>query len=211
MKKKLLEILKNWPKNYITYNDIAVSLTNTDNAIRSLLKRCVDEGLLIRIKKEFYVISKKIKNSLPDNYELASLLYGPSYISFESALSFHGWIIEGVFSTTSSTIKKTKEISTPIGSFLYYHIPIHVFSLGLDTIEINKGNVFIANPWKAIADLIYMKKKNWPSIISFANDMRIEFGLLQDSDLGLLEELSLSYPNNRTKKILKCFFKELTL
>ena len=196
MKKKFLSLLESWPKIYITSSDVSMILLGTSDAIHSLFKRSVKEGILIRIRRDLYLISSKIKDYKPNAFELAPLIYGPSYISFESALGYHGWIPEAVPIITCASSKRSKNFNT-------------IFHVGVSLIKIDKSNMFIADPWKAIADLIYVKKRNWPNIIAFSNDMRIEMDFLQYSDIKLLNKLAVFYPNNRTKLILTKFLKDL--
>lgn len=209
MKKKLLEILKDWPKNYISSNELRVKLQASYFSIHSLLNRCVKGKHLMRLKQDFYLITEKVRVSKPSLFELASVLYGPSYISFESALSYHGLIPEAVFTTTSATSKRSRNIETEIGSFSYYHIPIKVFHIGVSNTLDYCSNIFIADPFKALADMIYVKKKSWSNIIALSNDLRIDIENLQFSDLELLDKLAKTYPNNRTKKVLNILLKDL--
>jgi len=205
MKKKLLEILKNWPKNYISILDLKYRLCASSDAISSLLKRAVKDGSLIRLKRDFYIITSK---GNPNTFELAALMYGPSYISIESSLSFHGWIPESVPTICSMCTKKPKILETPLGIFTYYNVPTKIFHVGLTNIN---GIFFMAEPWKALADLIYLKKRKWISVLALSNDLRIDVEVIQNSNLELLQILATTYPNNRTKSALKILLKDLTI
>ena len=52
-----------------------------------LISRMVKTGELIRLKNGFFLIREKIENAPVPYEQIANLLYGPSYISFEWALS----------------------------------------------------------------------------------------------------------------------------
>ncbi len=215
MKKKLVDILNKWPKIHISSGDLKPILDGSSNALHSLLKRTVKEGLLIRLKRDFYLISSKIENIKPETFEIAPLLYGPSYVSLESALSFHGWIPEAVLTTNSACSKRTKRFETSIGIFAYYNIPISIFHIGVSSChkglpQDKNANFFIADPWKALADFIYLRKRSWPNIIALSNDMRIDIDLMQHSDLNLLAKLAETYPSKRVKKALKILMKDLS-
>ena len=58
---------------------------------------------IIPIVKGFYETDSKI----PGHY-LASIIYGPSYLSFEFALSYYGLIPEAVYHFTSATFNKRR-------------------------------------------------------------------------------------------------------
>lgn len=56
------------------------------------IKRTADEGKLIRLTKGLYETYKDITG-----YLVANAMYGPSYLSFDFALSYHSLIPEGVY------------------------------------------------------------------------------------------------------------------
>jgi predicted transcriptional regulator of viral defense system len=210
MKKKLVAILEKWPKFYISSQDLKIILNSTSlDAFYSLIKRSIKEGILIKLKRDLFLISQKIKDKKIDSFEISSIIYGPSYISFESALSYHGWIPEAVSAITCSSSKKSVNFQTAIGAFLYYHIPVKIFHIGISFVLSGNSKIFMADPWKAIADLIYLKKKKWKNVFSLSDDMRIEIDLIQHSDIKLLSYLAENYPNNRTKSVLKNLYKDL--
>jgi hypothetical protein len=211
--KKLLKILDLWPKYYITPGDLSPILKISKDALHSLLKRAVKENLLIRLKREFYLISSKIQKKKPEAFEIAQLLYGPSYISFESALNFHGWIPEAVFVINSACSKRTKKFENFLGIFTYYNIPISIFHIGVSSYhkELNEDKIIflMADPWKALADYIYIKKRSWPNIIALVEDLRIELDIIRYSDLTLLQKLTEIYPNKRVRKTLNILLRNL--
>ena len=211
MQKRLQKILSSWPKAYITSTELKPIMKGSSDSLFSLLKRGVKDGSLIRLKRDFYLI----QNKSIETFEIASLLYGPSYISLESALSFHGSIPESVPIVNSACSKRTKKYETYLGIFAYNYIPISIFHVGVapplkDALE-NNSSFLVAAPWKAIADYIYLKKKTWPNIIALGNDLRIEIDQLQYSDLKLLEKLAKFYPSKRVRKALNILLKDLTI
>src|SRR3989337_1785203 len=103
----------------------------------------VKSGKLIRLKKGFFVIAEKI-NENPVPYEqIANLLYGPSYISLEWALSYYRMIPEGVYVVTSITANKTKTFNTALGSFDYAYLNHHRYAIGMDQLENSAGRFLI--------------------------------------------------------------------
>lgn len=201
MNKSFFNTLINWPKPYIFGTDLCHVLDKSNDSRYGIIKRAVQEGYLIPIRRDLYLI-KNPKMSLPDSFQIALLVYGPSYISFESALSYHGWIPEAVRTTTCATVKRTREFDTPIGFFSYQHIPIKAFSFGIEQHYQNNCVSFIAAPEKALADMIYARKRSWKTINDLSGDLRIEFESFQSIDHALLEGLITNYPNDRVKKVL---------
>ena len=62
------------------------------SAVLAKIAALVDEGSLVRIKRGLYCLSPKISGHDLDSRVVANALYGPSYVSFETALSMYGLI-----------------------------------------------------------------------------------------------------------------------
>ena len=88
-------------------------------------------------------------------YLAANRIYAPSYVSFESALSFYHLIPEGVFSITSATTLKTWQFTTPLGTFIYRHLKPKLF-FGYRLVEIDGQRYRMAEPEKLILDYLYL-------------------------------------------------------
>lgn len=88
-------------------------------------------------------------------YLAANRIYAPSYVSFESALSFYHLIPEGVFSITSATTLKTHQFNTSLGTFTYRHLKPELF-FGYRLIEIDGQRYRMAEPEKLILDYLYL-------------------------------------------------------
>ncbi len=119
-----------------------------------------EKGYLTKIRQGYY----KFSNRKIDDFFLmhtAIKIYSPSYISLESALSYHGLMPEGVFSTTSVTTKNTSTFTTPFGEFTYRNMKPGVF-FGYSIIRQNNVPAAIAEPEKALLDLIWFRKPDDP-------------------------------------------------
>ena len=209
MNKLLLEHLIRWPKSYITGTDLRIILDKTEDSRKGIIKRTIKEGFLEKLKENIFLIKKITNKSLPDCFELAEIIYGPSYISFESALSFHGWIPEAVYTTCSAAVKQSKNFKTCLGVFSYEKIPERIFSVGISHHKSENSSYFVADPWKALADLIYTRKKNWPHLEGLSQDLRIEYETMKLSNLQVLSTVATSYPNQRTRNVLATIEKEV--
>lgn len=208
MNKYFLDFLYKWPKTYISGIDLINYFDATPNARFSSIKRAVKEGYLIRLKKDFFLIKMHLEKTSLNFFEIAPLLYGPSHISFESALSFHGWIPEAVKTTTSACLKKSEEIATSLGVFSYKKIPDEVFSIGVREYKEKDCRIFIADPWKALCDCIYLQKKSFLNIKNLCDDLRIDRETLFTSNTDLLLDLK-KYPSQRVKKTVQFLIKGL--
>ena len=80
---------------YVESHNLKALLSNYTNP-DDFISRMVKAGELIRLKNGFFLIAEKIEESPVPYEQIANLLYGPSYISFEWALSFYKMIPEGV-------------------------------------------------------------------------------------------------------------------
>ncbi|OGT52763.1 MAG: hypothetical protein A3F17_08690 [Gammaproteobacteria bacterium RIFCSPHIGHO2_12_FULL_41_15] len=209
MNSNFLQQLVNWPNYFISGTELKSMLPGTEDARKAIIKRAVHEGYLQRLRRDYYLIHHIPNKPMINTFELAQFIYGPSYISFESALSYHGWIPEGVTVTCSATVKQTKSLNTPVGEFSFEKIPNNSFKLGVSHIKEESASYLMADPWKAIADMIYCRKKTWGSINDLTLDLRIEEDSIKSHKLDLLSELSEEYLHKFTKKTLQSFFKEL--
>src|SRR3989338_2933664 len=115
------------------------------------LNRLVKEGLLTRLKKGVYVL----KINPPSEEEIANVLYKPSYISFEYALSYYNIIPEMSYHITSATTKATRLFAVFNNSFAYYTIKKDAYT-GYILKQRSQRRFYIAEPEKALADYLYI-------------------------------------------------------
>lgn len=123
--------------------------------VTSILKA----GDLVRVKKGIYIFGPRYRRRPYSREILANLLYGPSCLSLEYALHHHGLIPEQVETLTSVTPGRARTFSTPVGVFSYLHVPLGVFRLGVERLELSGGEGFlIAAPERALADKVYQER-----------------------------------------------------
>lgn len=119
--------------------------------IRALLR----SGAIIRVKKGLYVFGPDYSRGPFSRELLANLIYGPSYVSLDYALSYYGLIPERVETVTSVTCGKNRTFLTPVGRFTYWSIPLDSYRVGIDIIRLDERRSFLmATPEKALADKI---------------------------------------------------------
>lgn len=129
---------------------------------RDWIARKVKNGELIRIKNGLFLIAVRIQRGESIPFEqIANVLYGPSYVSLESALTFYGGFIpERVVQMTSVTLKREKEFSTPLEvGFRYFSLSPDRYVIGIvhKVVSEEKGGFWIASPEKALADLVHFR------------------------------------------------------
>ncbi len=117
---------------------------------QKFLERYTKKGVFGRVKKGFYIY----KSEPPSVYLLANKLYEPSYISFETALSFHKIIPETVYGATSATTQPTREFAWGQTTLSYHKIKKEAFT-GYGLISIGEEAVLMAEKEKAVVDFLY--------------------------------------------------------
>jgi hypothetical protein len=117
----------------------------------------VKAGELIQVKRGVYVPGPKISVEKPASLLLANHLWGPSYISLETALAHWGLIPERVYEISSVTLKNSKNYKTPVGRFTYVHAALPYYAFGIKRVQLTKKQVVLmASPEKALCDKIIM-------------------------------------------------------
>ena len=152
----------------------------------------------IRDKKLFKIINGLYETDQNVSaYLLAGSIYGPSYISFEYAMSFYGLIPEKVTTVTCATFdkKKKKEYKTDFGVFTYRDIPLLAYPEEILLKEQDNYSYQIATPEKALCDKLYTLSplNNYSNLENMLfTDLRIdeeEFNKLDVNKINCLSQL----------------------
>lgn len=170
---------------------------------RSKLTRMLDSSQLLHVRRGLYLAGSDTPFSLKT---LANIVAGPSYVSFESALAYYGFIPERVINITSAIYGKNKhkKFKTPVGTFLYRHIPKAVYFIEYRRLEEDGHPFLIATAEKAICDTFYQHRQiTTLSGLSklIYDDLRIEEGSLKSLDLEIIKDLAPGYG----KKVITIF------
>lgn len=153
--------------------------------------REVKNGNLIKIINGLYETDPNV-----NGYLLAGSIYGPSYLSFDYALSYYGLIPEKVTAYTNATCgkKKKKRYENQFGSYFYRDVPVEVYPLGVTIIQEGEYIYQIATPEKALCDKLYTLKpiNNMSELENVLfNDLRIdeiEFNNLNIQDINEISQ-----------------------
>lgn len=203
--------LQRYPRAYLTDAELAALLDGTPNSRYGKLKRLLAQGKLLHIRRGLYCLTDRLGYlTKPHPYELAQYIYGPSYISLESALSFHKLIPETVYTITSATVKRSKDFQTPLGLFSYLHLPLENFYTEVEIIKENGYQFFMAKPWKAICDYVFFYRKEWSSLEPLLVSLRINrenMPILRSEEIQLLDEY---YQHTRVSRFLKGIQRDLS-
>jgi hypothetical protein len=185
-----LEKFGNIPINTAVLYGITDDYKFQRNKIAAMEKR----GDIVRLKKGLYVVSSKISRKSLSRELIANHLYGPSYVSFETALAFYGLIPEKVFAVRSATFKRAKRFEAAVGRFEYTTVPQDYYSIGINQqIVDNEYAYLLATPGKALCDLILatpnLRLQSVKAMqIFLEEDLRIDFSVLQSIDMETIRQ-----------------------
>jgi len=171
--------------------------------INGRIKRDVDNSILFPLVRGVYET-----NGDTDGFMLSSYIYGPSYLSFEYALSFHNLIPERVVVYTNATFnkRKSKAYKNHFGLFTYRDIPMEAFPYFVKAYEQDPYSYFIASPEKALCDLLYIKQplKSIKELqMLLFKDLRINKDVFEQLDFKNIKFLSSKYISNNIKYLIK--------
>lgn len=135
-----------------------LSLKEIELAFPKLDKRRLNEwskkGYIENVKRGFYRFTDLPKQEGVRLFS-ANKIYNPSYISLESALSFHQIIPESVFTVTSVSSLNTTSLKSSLGNFSYSHLKENLY-FGYVLVDINGLTVSLASLEKALLDYLYL-------------------------------------------------------
>ncbi len=203
--------LRNLNFPYLRSSQLHLLLPKSADQRSSQVKRALQKGLLIQIRRGLYLLDGYLAPRRAHPFELAQFIYGPSYISLESALSYHGLIPEAVYTICNVSIHRKKTFKTPLGLYSYDRLPIQHFFIGVERIEEPPYVFFMATPWKAICDYVYCTKKDWTSLRPLFESLRIEPEDLPRPSAEELSDLRSFYHQERIHRFLAGVAQELNL
>ena len=195
--------------------DISVlrSLFSSYNYPNDKIQALEDDGKLIRLKKGQYVVSPEVSGELLSVELIANHLYGPSYVSMESALRYYGLIPEKVVAVRSATTNRSKKFENGIGLFQYVSVNEDYYSVGISQKTVNDRYTFlIASPEKALCDTIvstpHLYFQSGKSVMTYLeDDLRFDMSALKNFDTAIVEQCAAT---GKKKKSLESLLKLLT-
>jgi hypothetical protein len=165
-------------------------------------------GELIRVRKGLYVLGDRYRREPLVRELLANLIYGPSYVSLDYALSRHGLIPERVAEVTSVTTGEHRRFVTPMGVFSYRKITPRRYSEGIEWHGDGVARYLMASPEKALADKVASDRRlrrptNAALRAYLLDDLRIDPDQLATLDLGRLDRIADAYRSHRVSVVAR--------
>jgi predicted transcriptional regulator of viral defense system len=147
---ELIKYLERLNKPFYTIADLEKITGLSRKSLYVTLRRLVDRGVLERIGPGVY----RLFTSKASVEKIATALYMPNYLSFESLLSRYGVLNLVPYTITFATTRKTKRITLLGRDIEYRQIKKELF-WGYEI----KGGIYVAKPEKAFLDLVYLASK----------------------------------------------------
>ncbi len=147
------------------------------------------QGFLVQLRKGLYLTTKLVSSKLPESFVIANHLYGPSYVSLDSAMSHWGLIPERVYEITSVTTKPSKRFIPQGITYGFTHLSASYYPLGIQSLALTeKQTVLIASPEKSLCDKLVttsgINLRSKKQAMSFlVEDLRIEKDRLREFNL----------------------------
>ncbi len=161
-----LNQLQSITKSYFDYHELSRALNISPASARVAAGRYVRQGLLIRVRRNMYVLKKTWENAgLEEKFIIANLGQSPSYISLTCALGYYGLTTQVQRDYLESmTMHRSREIKVEQTVFKYRKISRSLY-FGFEKIN----GFFIASPEKALLDSIYLVSLgryslDWPAL-----------------------------------------------
>lgn len=185
--------------DYQTLLDVLKDYKHPRDKITDFMRK----GIIIRIKKGLYVFGDDYRDRPYSRELLANLIYGPSYISLETALQYHRLIPERVEALTSVTTGRSRRFDTPAGLFIYRQVPLEAYRVGMTRVEV-KGDIayLIATAEKALSDKIRDDRGTGVKSIKqmrqfLADNLRIDPSELVKLDPDEIDEYARRYRSRK--------------
>jgi len=182
-------------------------LGEDERILRNQLSRWNKQGLLVQLKRGMYLLNRDDRAKEPSRFFLANQMVFPSYVSLESALSFHHLIPEAVPQITSVTTGKPAQFVSPEGSYVFRHVKATLF-FGFETIREARGfEVLMAEPEKALLDFFYF---NLPQFSPTDGDIFAESYRFMGHEIlqpKRLAEYACRFASSKLQRVVQLFIK----
>lgn len=209
----IIQLRKEITTSVFTHDRIEALLSGWVSNVNAKISYMVKKGELVRLKKGVYAFGQEYQIEPVDFISAANILYVPSYVSYEYALSYYGLIPERVYEVTSATLHSKKSFDTPIGRFTYKPVPLQAYAIGIDWIYDNKnGGKLIATPEKALCDKIRsdrgIGKLSQEKLSNYLEyDLRIEWEEILSLDEILISQIAQAYRSSNLENLTKLITK----
>lgn len=205
----LTQILRDagYANRVFTEKQLSRLLGGGDARRYGLVNRALKADELIRIRRGLYLFADRYRDYRAHPFRIAQALYPGSYVSLETALAYHGWIPEASYVTASIVPdRKSKEFThSQLGLFTFHPLAVNktAFLELVDRIQVDKQTMLVAQPVRALMDLICFRKTAWQSMEWIEGNLRIDRSDLATINSDECETLKSVYKNKSVQKFLE--------
>lgn len=178
-----------------------------------LVNRAIKAGELLRLRRGSYLLAESFRDHPIHPFALAQAFVPGSYVSYETALAHHGWIPEAVYTTASVTpVRKSLEYEhTVFGHFSFHPLatqPGYFLEL-VEREQSREQTMLVAGPFRALMDLVCLKKAEWQGMNWLQESLRIDYETLRQVTGAEIRTLKLVYKHKRVIRFLDALAREL--
>jgi len=137
-------------KPVVTTGDAALAIGAERSAATQTLKRLATAGLLTRVRHGLWATDLNLDPLLLPEYLTAPF---PSYVSFHSALFFHGMVSQIPTVIYVASLAQTRTVRTSLGTYSIHRLAPSFFG-GHEVVK--TSGVRLATPEKALLDMLYL-------------------------------------------------------
>jgi hypothetical protein len=165
-------------------------------------------GVLVAARRGLYVTGPLWRNGELSLPLVANRLYGPSCVSLDYALAWHGLIPERVHEITSVCMRRGRVLENALGRFSYVKLPANLFPIGIMQVEASEQTTFLlASPSKALCDKVLLTPHLQAGSVAamrvfLFDDLRVDGDALAGIDLTVAEEYTASGQKPRQMRAL---------
>jgi len=189
-------------------------LGGSDARRYGLVNRALKAQELVKARRGLYLLADKYRHYPSHPFALAQQWQPGGYISAETALAFHGWIPEAVHTVMSITpggksIQFTHEL---FGQFEFRRMTVKPGYLLQAVVrhELQHQIALVAEPMRALLDLVYLHKLPWQGLSFLLDGLRIEEQVIRSLPSSKITCLLNVYKGQREQKFINKLLKELS-
>ena len=207
MSSDIVSIRKLIPFDVFDYTVLVSALSDYSKA-RDKITKLLDSGNIVRIKKGLYCFAETLRKHALSREYVANLIYGPSYVSLEYAMAYHGLIPERVNIVTSVTTRRSRDFDTPFGRFSYRRMTENRYNCAADLAESAGISFLMATPEKALTDKVWTDKRlTNPSVSEIEeyliDDLRLDPERLAELAGERLRRIGLAFSSRKIDNLIR--------
>lgn len=202
---KFEELVKEFSDSpFFELGEVRQITSNSKSQLQNQLSQWTKQGKVVRLRRGKYLLGPQYRKFTPSSYYISNYLYRPSYVSLTTALQYYDLIPEAVGMVQAVTPKHGREWANDLGRFEYRKIKQKRFwgykEDLLDSIPA-QNRFFVAEPEKAILDLMYLRNGEW----SKERIAEMRFQSLENIDLKRLRRYSQKFTSAKIERAVDKF------